>query len=155
MARRSEYNQDTATQLCQYLSEGESLRTATTHKGMPSAATVFSWMRTNPEFLKQYEKAKQESTDAMAEEIMDIADNGANDWMEKHYGDNVVWVTNGEALQRSRLRVDVRKWLMSKMKPKKYGESLDVTSDHKPIPLLHAIHNNNSDPKDTGAAQKA
>ena len=39
---------------------------------------------------------------------------------------------------------------MSKMKPKKYGESLDVTSDHKPIPSMLHVLNNDSDKKDQG-----
>ncbi len=112
---------------------------------MPDASTVFRWLRTYPEFRKQYETAKEESTDALAEEVLDIADNGSNDWMERNYGENTVWVANGEALQRSRLRVDTRKWLMSKMKPKKYGEKLDMTSDGKvlPTPIIN-VHRNDS-----------
>lgn len=103
---------------------------------MPSAATVFNWMRTYPKFLEQYARAKQESADAMAEEIMDISDDGTNDWMEDQYmkGKSPGWKVNGEAVQRSKLRVDTRKWLMSKMKPKKYADKLDVTTNGKDLP---------------------
>lgn len=52
---------------------------------MPSKTTVFSWLRIHPEFLDQYTRAKKESADAMAEDIMDISDDGHNDWMERHY----------------------------------------------------------------------
>lgn len=70
----------------------------------------------------------------MADDILDIADNGSNDWMEVNYGGQESWQTNGEALQRSRLRVETRKWLMAKMQPRKYGDKLDVTSDGAALP---------------------
>lgn len=133
VGRPSLYTQELADKICEELALGQSMRTVCAMDDMPSMATVFNWLRTKPEFLEQYARAKEESTDAMAEEVLDIADNGVNDWMEKTYGETTSWVTNGEALQRSRLRVDTRKWLMSKMKPKKYGEKMDVTSDGKAI----------------------
>lgn len=131
--RPNGYTKEIADKICEELALGKSLRTVCAQDEMPSMATIFKWMRENEEFLNQYARAKQESADAMAEEILDISDNGSNDWMEKNYGEQSVWVTNGEALQRSRLRVDTRKWLMAKMKPKKYGEKMDVTSDGKAI----------------------
>jgi hypothetical protein len=101
---------------------------------MPDCATVFAWMRRFPEFLKQYARAKEESADAMAEEILEIADDGRNDWMERHGektedGEPVKgWQLNGEHIQRSRVRIDTRKWLASKLKPKKYGDRVDLTN---------------------------
>lgn len=63
--------------------------------------------------------------EGMADEILEIADDGRNDWMEiqNRDGDNIGWKVNGEAVQRSRLRIDARKWLLSKLLPKKYGTS--------------------------------
>lgn len=119
--------------ICAELAEGISLRTVCEKEKMPSASTVFKWLRENDEFSQQYARAKQESSDAMAEDIIDISDDGRNDWMQRKYGDTMVWIENGEALQRSKLRVETRKWLMAKMKPKKYGEKVDVTSDGKAI----------------------
>jgi hypothetical protein len=75
-----------------------------------------------PIFLEQYVRAKEIGADAMAEEILDIADDGTNDWMEINRGNYTSWVTNGEAMQRSKLRVDTRRWLMSKLQPKKYAD---------------------------------
>ncbi len=128
--RPTTYTQELADSICERLAQGESLRTVCKDDEMPCVASVFNWMRTHPEFLEQYTRAKQESADAMAEELLDISDNGVNDWMEKHYWEETVWVTNWEALQRSRLRVDTRKWLMSKMKPKKYGDKLELSGDN-------------------------
>jgi hypothetical protein len=90
---------------------------------MPCLATVFNWLRVHPEFVEQYARAKEESADALAEEILDISDDGSNDWMVRHGKDGEEsWVVNGEHVQRSRLRVDSRKWIASKLKPKKYGD---------------------------------
>jgi hypothetical protein len=106
---------------------------------MPSASTVFLWLRTKPEFSQQYAKAKEESADALIEEINDIADDGSNDWMERKNAEGEIsgWVQNGEAIGRSRLRVDTRKWIASKLKPKKYGEKLEHTGpDGGPVRVL-------------------
>ena len=64
--------------------------------------------------------------EAWAEEINEIADDGRNDWMTIQRGGEEVEVPNPEVLQRSRLRVDTRKWLMSKIAPKRYGEKLQT-----------------------------
>lgn len=128
--RPSEYTQEIADLFCELIANGDSLRTACAAKNMPSPATIFKWMRENDIFLKQYEKATQERTEAMAEELLDIVDDGSNDYMVKTGKDgSESWVLNGENIQRSRLRADTRKWLMAKMKPKKYGDKIDVTSD--------------------------
>lgn len=62
-----------------------------------------------------------------AEEIIEIADDGSNDWMERNDKDNPGFVANGEHIQRSRLRSDNRKWLLSKLAARKYGDKLEHT----------------------------
>jgi hypothetical protein len=64
----------------------------------------------------------------MADEILEIADDSSNDTKTIHKGGNDIDIENTEWVNRSKLRVDSRKWLLSKMMPKKYGEKLDVTS---------------------------
>lgn len=127
MAGKSTFTQAKADLICERLAVGESLRTVCRAEDMPEISTVFKWLRENEEFSKQYARAKEESVVALAEEIMDISDDGTNDWMEYHYGEDDSqsgWKINGEALQRSRLRVDTRKWLLSKILPKKYGDRI-------------------------------
>jgi len=134
VGRPSIYTQELADRICEEISHGKSLRTVCVAKDMPNASTVFRWLRTNEEFCKQYARATEERTEAMAEDILDIADDGTNDWMTiTKYGEDVQ-VPDNEVLQRSKLRVDTRKWIMSKMKPKKYGDKLDLTSDGKVLP---------------------
>lgn len=142
--RPSTYTQELADRICEGIALGSSLRTVLTGDDMPVMSTVFKWIREHEEFSNQYARACEERTEAMSEDLLDIADDGSNDWMEVHKGDTEAWVTNGEALQRSRLRVDTRKWLMSKMKPKKYGDKIDVTSGGEkiaPVPILGGITN--------------
>jgi hypothetical protein len=97
---------------------------------MPSKTSVFRWLRTNEEFRDQYTRAKEESADALTDEMLDIADDGNNDWMVSHSDEEgeLRYQINGEHIQRSRLRIETRKWLSSKLKPKRYGDK--TTTEH-------------------------
>lgn len=127
--RPSIFTQELADRICEEISMGYSMRTVCKADDMPAPASVYKWLRENKAFSEQYARACEERSEAMIEDILDIADDGSNDWMEVNAENNQGWRINGEALQRSRLRVDTRKWYASKMKPKKYGDKLDVTSD--------------------------
>lgn len=113
VGRPTSYTQELADDICQHLSMGESLRKTCSYKGMPDVKTIFNWFRTQPEFLQQYTRAKEESADAMAEDVLYISD--------------AVKVST-EAVAKAKLRIETRKWLMAKMKPKKFGEKIDVNS---------------------------
>lgn len=125
--RPSDYTPELADAICARLSQGESLRSVCRSDEMPDASTVFRWLRVHAAFCEQYARAKEESADAHADEILAIADDGSNDWMEQldKDGEAKGWKENGEAIQRSKLRVDTRKWLASKLKPKKYGDKIE------------------------------
>lgn len=128
VGRPSKYTQNLADRICEQLAQGISLRTVCLADDVPSAQTIFTWMRTYPDFLEQYTRAKQESADAMAEDILDIADDGTNDWMDKRFGNRTKRVTDKEAIQRSHIRIETRKWLMAKTRPKKYSEKFQIDS---------------------------
>lgn len=125
--RPCEYTAEIADAICARLADAESLRSICRDESMPSMPTVFAWIRKFPEFLNQYARAKEESADAMVEDILEIADDGTNDWMERRNaeGENTGWQVNGEHIQRSRVRIDTRKWIAAHLKPKKYGERLE------------------------------
>jgi len=133
--RPSIYTQELADRICELLSEGLSLRTVCKADDMPAMSSVFSWLRTKPDFLEQYARAKQESADAMAEELLYIADTPMEGEEVTVKADGSQEVKRGDMLGHRRLQVDSRKWLMAKMKPKKYGDQIDVTSDGKPLPV--------------------
>ncbi len=66
-----------------------------------------------------------------AEEIVDIADDATNDWMERRNEEGGVSavVADHEHISRSKLRVDSRKWIASKLLPKVYGDKLKLDAD--------------------------
>ena len=131
--RPSIYTQELADAICAELATGKSLRSVCADEDMPAMSTIFNWFRTKEGFVEQYARAKEEACDAMVDEMLDIADDGTNDYMTITKGDYSYNVEDKEVTNRSKLRVDTRKWIVSKIKPKKYGDKLDVTSDGKAI----------------------
>lgn len=86
---------------------------------MPAASTVWLWLARYKDFSEQYTRACDERAEAIFEETIEIADNSAGDITVDEDGNEIV---NHENIQRSRLRVDTRKWFVSKLSPKKYSE---------------------------------
>lgn len=96
-----------------------------------SPSTVRLWALDDRDgFAAKYARARDLMLDYWADDLIDICDDGTNDWMERRDADgNVVgWQVNGENIQRSRLRVDTRKWTLSKLRPDRYGDKVSV--DH-------------------------
>lgn len=155
VGRPTTYTKELADEICEGITLGYSVRTVCNPDPMPAISTFYKWLREHEEFSKQYARACEERTEAMSEDLLDIADDGSNDWMEIHKGDYHGWQVNGEAVQRSKLRADTRKWLMAKMKPKKYGDKLDLTSDGKalPTPIMGgtSVHDDDSISEDSGS----
>lgn len=140
MGRPSEFSQETADIICGRLAEGESLRRICKDEDMPASSTVFKWLAAHREFSEQYTRAREAQADAMADEILEIADEGRND---TYMGEDGVERTDHDVIARSRLRVDARKWLASKMAPKKYGDK--VTQEHTgpnggPVQIIATDH---------------
>lgn len=131
-----------------------SLREVCRDEAMPAESTVRKWALEDREgFHAQYTRAREIGYLGMADELPEIADDGSNDWMERNDPDNPGWDANGEHLQRSRLRVDTRKWILSKMLPKVYGEKVTQEiqgPDGGPIPVqmveLVAVKPQSDDP---------
>lgn len=140
--RPTTYTQELADSICEQLAMGISMRSIAKDPAFPAMSSMFKWLREHKDFSEQYARAKQESADAMAEDILDISDDGTNDYMET---DDGKLQYNGDSVQRAKLRVDTRKWLMAKMKPKKYGDKIDMTTNGKdlPTPLLGALSRTN------------
>lgn len=86
-------------------------------------------------FRQQYARAREAQADALFDEMLDIADDGSNDWMERKRDDGSTdEVLNHEHIQRSRLRIDARKWMAGKLRPKVYGDKAEVEHNHKISP---------------------
>jgi hypothetical protein len=116
--------------ICNRLTEGESLRSICRDDGMPSLGTFLRWVTQDVELKEQYALALKVRADYLLEEIFEIADDSTNDYVEKLNKDGSTYVAvDSEHINRSRLRVDVRKWSMGRMNPKKYGDfsKMEVT----------------------------
>lgn len=126
MAGISAYTDEMALTICERLANGESLKAICEDENMPARSTVFKWLAENSKFSDMYARAREEQADAIFDEILEIADNGRNDWMERRGEDDAGWVANGENIQRARLRIDSRKWMAGKLRPRKYGDKLEI-----------------------------
>lgn len=128
--RPSSYTKEVGDKICEIISTSEKgLSTIEKMGGMPSHVTILKWLRDIPEFLTQYTRAKEEQSDFMAEQIISIADDGSKDTFEGHFGPQ----ENKEWTSRSKLRVEARKWVAAKLKPKKYGDKIDHTTQGEKI----------------------
>lgn len=131
VGRPTTFTNELATDICKRIAEGESVRSIVKDELMPSSSSIFRWLLDDDKkhFWEQYEKARNIQAELMFDELLEIADDGTNDWMEKESkaGDSYT-VLNSEAIGRSRLRVDTRKWYLSKVLPKKFGEKIDLTT---------------------------
>ena len=120
------YTEEMALRICERLADGESLKAMCEDEDMPSKSTVFKWLAENTVFSDMYARAREVQADALFDDVLSIADDARNDWMERRGEEDSGWVVNGENIRRSQLRIDARKWMASKLRPKKYGEKIDV-----------------------------
>lgn len=122
--RPSSYNQDTADMICERLSCGESLRSICRDEDSPGLSTVFKWLANVPEFREQYAHAREAQAEALFDEIIEIADTPqiGQKTVSKATG---VEITEADMIEHRRLQVDARKWIASKLAPKKYGDKIE------------------------------
>jgi hypothetical protein len=127
MGRPSSYTDEMADAICERLCDGESLRSICRDEAMPSISMVLRYVDRHEHFRDQYARALVVRAETMGEEILEIADNGTNDTYEDGDGNKR---TDYDVIARSRLRVDSRKWLASKLYPKKYGDKVTQDVNH-------------------------
>lgn len=122
MGRPSDFTQELGDDICARLAQGESLRSVCRSETMPSLASIFNWFRSHPDFLEQYTRAKEASAEAMYEDLAELGDDAIQ------YAQTLKGPQSSAVVQAVKLKADNLKWSMSKMKPKKYGEKVDLTS---------------------------
>lgn len=122
MARPSKYSDELATGICARIAAGEPLTRICRDEEMPDVATVYRWIAGDDKFREMYARAREDQADTLADEIIAIADDGINDtYVDSESG---MERTNYDVIARSKLRVDARKWIAAKLKPKKYGDKV-------------------------------
>ena len=120
--------------ICTKLTEGNSLRSVLKQKGMPSYETFYKWLKKDILKSKQYTHACEVRAEKIFEDILSISDSTKDDKIIDDDGKEIV---NHNVIQRDRLRVDARKWMLGKMNPKKYSDKIQVdTTEFKEQPLF-------------------
>ncbi|PCH81190.1 MAG: terminase small subunit protein [Hyphomicrobiales bacterium] len=117
-ARKTKFTKKLWNQILEYLMDGLTLRQIANRDGIPSKATIMRWIADFPERKVDYDAARELLIDAMEDEILAIADDGTNDW---NFRENGLKSIDHDHINRSRLRVDARKWILSHRRPKTYG----------------------------------
>lgn len=138
------YTRELADEICERIADGETLRQVCRLKGI-AASTVRRWVLNDIDgFSARYTHARELCLESWADEVVEIGDDGVNDWMSREHKDlpdndpkKIAWQVNGEHVTRSRLRVDSRKWLLSKLRPDKYGDKLQVGGDPNGAAISH------------------
>lgn len=130
------YSKAMAEKILTRMMLGESLNRICKDPDMPSRWGVYKWLAKYDDFAVKFERAEFIRAMGYVDELVEISDNGSNDWMETNDENNPGWRYNGEHVARSRLRVDTRKWIASKMLPKfsdKYDNSKEEDSTAQPV----------------------
>lgn len=121
--RPADYTDEIGDRICEELAKGRSLNSICKAEDMPDDSTVYRWILAThntdlDQFRDKYALAREIQYQRMADEIVDIADDGTNDYVIANSEEGELCRVNPEAIGRSRLRVDTRKWFMSKVLPK-------------------------------------
>lgn len=141
--RPSKFTDELFQSIVERIADGEPLRQICREEGMPSYRAFYEWINKDDELLKsddekvrkkalnlstRFARARDDGYDAIAVDTLKIADDGANDWMEKRNqnGELVGYTLNGEHVQRSKLRIETRLKLLAKWNPTKYGDKVDL-----------------------------
>ena len=121
--RPTDYSEELAREICESISVTSKglLRLCENNPHWPTYRTIRNWIRDNKSFFHLYAQAKLDQADLLVEECLDISDDSTNDTIIDDNGNSRC---DSEWVQRSRLRVDTRKWVASKLAPKMYGERI-------------------------------
>lgn len=126
--RQSTVTDELAEVIFQRLAEGESLRAICRDEGMPSVGSVLLRCSKDAPFAEQYARARALGLEVLADEIVAIADTTemgetitSKEWGEER--------KTGDMTEHRRMRIESRKWILSKLLPKKYGEKLELAGD--------------------------
>jgi len=136
LARPTDFSAELALEICERIAAGESVRAITADDHMPAERTVYRWLAARAEFCQQYARAREAQADALVDQIIAIADApliGTVTTEKEVVCDGVLAPTTetrtSDAVDRSKLMVDARKWAAAKLAPKKYGNKLELSGD--------------------------
>ncbi len=136
--RPTKYNDMLAKEICDTIASSSkgTKKLCSEHSHWPCQDTLFTWLKTYPEFSESYAKAKICQIELLVDEILEISDDASQDQYVNEQG---ILVSNPPAINRARLKVDTRKWLASKLVPKLYGNKIDIEGDNSMLKDLRQL----------------
>lgn len=123
--RPSTYTEAVADLICARIATGEALYKICQEDNMPCLTSVYGWLRTNETFAQNYTRAKEDSGETLASRSQAVMD-------ESPVLDPVTGKIDSAWVQLQRLKIDTLKWHAGKLKPKVYGDKLDVNHGNQP-----------------------
>jgi hypothetical protein len=136
IGRPTKYTPELAEEICNAIATSSDglKKLCKLNSHWPCKNTIMGWRNKVPDFMTRYARAKQDQIESLIDEILEIADNKSEDYVQNEDGKFVV---NHENINRAKLRIDTRKWLAAKLAPRIYGD--------KPEILAIAASSNNLD----------
>lgn len=123
--------------IIQQIELGRSLKNILDDDTYPiSRATFYNWLNENPERIELYKRATEIRADNIFDDMLELADDGTKDY---YYDVNGNRQQSMVAVNRSRLQLDTRKWVLGRMNPKKYSEKLDITSGGDKLKIVPIV----------------
>lgn len=122
-----------ADEICDRVASGETLPNICVDERIPHERTIRRWAREDGPFREAYARAREEQMHSWADEIVTISDDGSRDYVVTEENGRKVTKVDHDHIQRSKLRVDTRKFLMAKIAPKTFGEKVNVDVRTGPI----------------------
>jgi len=131
MSKAIEFSQELFNEICDKIAVSNNglVKILGSDERYPSHPIFYSWIKINEENISRYACAREAQADFLVDEILEISDDTSQDTITISNGEYDKEVENREWINRSKLKVDSRKWIASKFRPTKYGDKLDI--DHK------------------------
>lgn len=136
-----EEKQQIVDHVCEQISSGRALtRILQEDEGLCSIAVFIRWQRIDEELRSQVERAREDGAQTILDEILEIADNdNADVYIETKDDGTKVAKIDGEAIQRSKLRVYAREKYAQMIAPRRFGQKLDLTSGGDKLPAPQPV----------------
>jgi len=136
--RPTVYTEEIALEICTRITEGQPLTRICKDDHMPAVSSVYLWLLKNKVFSDLYTRAREDQSDTLADQIMEIGDEVPMMVITDEDG-KVTKRMDPAGINRNRLRVDARKWIAAKLKPRKYGDRQILAGDKDaPVEIKHS-----------------
>jgi hypothetical protein len=136
--RPSDYTDELAEEICIKIATQSKgiLRLCEENEHWPDRSTIFRWKLDNQHFCDLYDKAKQAQLEVLHDDLITISDDTSKDLTENDSG-KIVY--NNECVNRSRLKIDTRKWILERLAPKKFGAKQETSRSDEDVSLMQKL----------------